>query len=75
MRDNKGNSSGILKEILSWITYIAGVLIVTWLIITFLGQRTVVIGESMQPTLSNGDNLIVDKISYRFRDPDTTLSV
>ena len=70
MRDNKGNSSGILKEILSWITYIAGVLIVTWLIITFLGQRTVVIGESMQPTLSNGDNLIVDKISYRFRDPE-----
>ena len=23
----------------------------------------------MEPTLSNGDNLIVDKISYRFRDP------
>ena len=26
-------------------------------------------GQSMEPTLSNGDNLIVDKISYRFRDP------
>ena len=24
----------------------------------------------MQPTLSDGDNLIVDKLSYRFHDPD-----
>lgn len=23
----------------------------------------------MLPTLQNGDNLIVDKLSYRFRDP------
>ena len=26
-------------------------------------------GSSMETTLQNGDNLIVDKISYRFRDP------
>ena len=30
----------------------------------------VVNGVSMQPTLSDGDNLIVDKLSYRFHDPD-----
>ena len=24
----------------------------------------------MEPTLSDGDNLIVDKLSYRFRDPE-----
>ena len=27
-------------------------------------------GHSMETTLSDGDNLIVDKISYRFRDPE-----
>lgn len=37
---------------------------------SFVGQRTVVNGVSMQPTLSDGDNLIVDKLSYRFHDPD-----
>ena len=37
--------------------------------ITFVGQRTEVNGSSMEPTLSNNDNLIVDKISYRFKDP------
>ena len=40
-----------------------------YLIITFVGQRTMVSGSSMETTLQDGDNLIVDKISYRFRDP------
>ena len=39
------------------------------MIINYVGQRTMVSGQSMEPTLSDGDNLIVDKISYRFRDP------
>ena len=39
------------------------------LIITFVGVRTVVDGRSMEPTLHDGNNLIVDKLSYRFRDP------
>ena len=38
--------------------------------ITFVGQRTEVEGASMENTLHNGDNLIVDKLSYRFRDPE-----
>ena len=40
------------------------------MIIHFVGQRTVVSGVFIQPTLSDGDNLIVDKLSYRFHDPD-----
>lgn len=59
----------ILKEILSTSLYILFVLILTYLIIHFVGQRTEVIGPSMEPTLHNGDNLIVEKISYRFNDP------
>ena len=59
----------VMKEIISTLVYVLGVLTVTWLVITFVGQRTEVDGESMEPMLSNGDNLIVDKISYRFRDP------
>ena len=41
----------------------------TFFITTFIGQRTQVNGESMYPALHNKDNLIVDKISYRFSDP------
>lgn len=59
----------VLKEILSTSLYLLVVLAITYLVIHFVGQRTQVQGESMEPTLQNGDNLIVDKITYRFRDP------
>lgn len=59
----------VVKEIFSTILYILIVLAVTYLVITFVGQRTQVKGSSMEPTLSDNDNLIVDKISYRFKDP------
>lgn len=60
----------MLHELLSWILYIAIVIALTYLVITYVGQRTEVNGESMMETLYDGDNLIVDKISYRFRDPE-----
>lgn len=56
-------------EILSLLLYIVVVFGICFLIITFVGQRSKVSGSSMEPTLSDGDNLIVDKISYRIHDP------
>lgn len=58
-----------LKEILKTSIYFLCVLIFALLIVTFVGQRTIVDGSSMESTLSDKDNLIVDKISYRFSDP------
>lgn len=57
------------REVLEMVVYILIVAALTWLLVTFVGQRTVVSGRSMNPTLENGDNLITDKISYRFSDP------
>ena len=59
----------IIKEILDTSVYLLVVLLLTYLVITFVGQRTVVSGASMEEALSDGDNLIVDKISYRFSEP------
>lgn len=66
---NQTERDGELKEVLGWILYILIVICATYLIVTYVGQRTKVSGDSMQATLQDGDNLIVDKISYRFRDP------
>ena len=60
----------VLKEILSTSVYLLVVLLITYLIVNFVGQRTEVVGSSMESTLSDGDNLIVDKITYRFHDPE-----
>jgi len=59
----------ILKEILSTSVYILVVLLITFLIVKYVAVRTEVIGPSMNPTLQSEDNLIVEKISYRFNDP------
>ena len=61
---------GILRELLEWIVFLLIIIGVTYLIITYVGQRTKVSGQSMETTLHDGDNLIVDKISYRFREPE-----
>lgn len=58
------------REILSTAVYLLAVVAVTFLFVQFVGQRTHVNGDSMNVTLENGDNLIVDKLSYRFKDPE-----
>ena len=64
----KNNS--VLKEIMGTSLYLLVVLILTFLVVTYVGQRTKVSGSSMEPMLSDGDNLIVDKLSYRFSEPE-----
>lgn len=59
----------VMREMISTLLYLLAVLCLTWLVITFVGQRTEVEGASMEATLYDGDNLIVDKITYRFKDP------
>jgi len=60
----------ILRELGGWIFYIFVIIFFTYIIITFVGQRTRVDGSSMETTLSDGDHLIVDKLSYHFHEPE-----
>lgn len=58
------------REIISTVLYLVLVVSLTFLFVYFVAQRTHVNGESMRPTLEDGDNLIVDKLSYRFSEPE-----
>ncbi len=60
---------GVLRELLSWIFYLLIIVVLTYVVVTYVGQRTRVSGSSMETTLSDGDNLIVDKWTYHFKDP------
>lgn len=55
-----------MSEALDWIIHIAIAIVVGVLIVMFVGQRTIVYDISMQPTLVEGDNLLVEKLGYRF---------
>lgn len=66
----KKKIKAIAREILSNSLFLLVVLVMTLLIVKYVGQRTVVVGDSMETTLQDGDNLIVNKIGYRFHDPE-----
>jgi len=59
----------ILKELISTAIYLGVVFVLTFLFITFVAQRTCVVGRSMESTLHDGDSLIIEKVSYRFSAP------
>lgn len=67
--EEKPEDINIVKELLSLIVYIGAVVLVCYLILTFVGCRSRVDGSSMYPTLSDNDSVWVDKLSYTFGDP------
>ena len=69
-RNEEQKETTLMKEIISTVVYLLVVVALTFLFVEFVGQRTHVNGDSMNATLENGDNLIVDKISYRFKNPE-----
>lgn len=60
---------GFIKKAINWGLYIGAILLVCFLFTNFVAVRTSVDGESMQPTLMNHDQLITEKVSYRFENP------
>lgn len=46
------------------------VLIIVYFLSGYVVERMKVRNVSMQPTLNSGDNILIDKISYRFRNPE-----
>ena len=65
----EGKKKSVMREIIGTIAYVAVICLVVFLVLRFVGQRTVVNGHSMDPTLANQENLIMDKLSYHFTDP------
>ena len=57
------------KEIIIWIVEVAAVILLSYLIVAFGLVRISMIGDSMQPTLQDGNSIIVNKMSFRFAKP------
>ena len=68
-RKKKRKERSLAGEILSWLLYLFIILAVIFLLLHFIGQKKQVQGMSMSPALDEGDSIIVDRLSYRFRDP------
>ena len=66
--DKKQNNS-LAKFILEIAIYIALLVLCVSIVPKYVIQRTKVDGTSMERTLQDKDNLLVEKISYRFHNP------
>lgn len=65
--DRKQKIRGVLIEA---IIYIAIIVLCVKVVPRYVIQRTIVDGDSMQNTLINRENLLVEKVSYHFKDPE-----
>lgn len=63
-------SKSVVKIVRSLFICVAIALVTGVLITKFVANHTTVEGPSMQPTLQNGDNLVVEKVSYLVGQPD-----
>jgi signal peptidase I len=52
-----------------YVSLVAAALAVAALLVTFVGQPFVVEGSSMEPSLQQGERLVVSKVAYRFGRP------
>ena len=60
---NKNNQKSFFDELISTIKYIISTLIIFFVINQFFFSPVMVDGDSMEPTLTNGDYLILNKFS------------
>ena len=65
--DTKDNVKGIIFDLLFYAVLIFACI---YILPNYVIQRTIVDGSSMADTLKDGENLYVEKISYRFKQPD-----
>ncbi len=57
------------SELLQWIEAIALALVIAWLLRSFVFERAIVEGHSMEDTLNDREHLIVYKLGYFFNEP------
>lgn len=59
----------ILIEIFIWAAQIAAVIFLAYFIIYYALEKTEMVGVSMESTLNDKDQVIINKFSYRFAEP------
>lgn len=57
-------NGNIVREVAVWIFELAVVIGIGILLVVFLGKKVTVIGNSMNPTLEAGDQVLVNKLAY-----------
>ena len=60
----------LIIRILIWAVILAAVITAAWAITTYCVEKTNMTGSSMESTLSDGDRIIINRMSYLKSDPE-----
>lgn len=70
VEERKPIAKKIIREVIIWAIEIMLVLSVAYLITAYGVERTIMLGNSMMPTLQNRDKILINKMVYRFFEPE-----
>ena len=63
-----GELNSKVKMLLKFLCFVIIIGVIVWLFNMFFYAPTIINGDSMKPALSDGDIVIIDKISYEYND-------
>ena len=69
-KKKKKKKGGFAGTLLETGLFILAVLVITFVISRYVVERVKVHNHSMEHTLEDGDSVLIDKLSYHFRDPE-----
>lgn len=58
-----------LRVILTFVVHVVAVIAVAWFLVWGVGKSQIITGQSMEPTLNIDDTVIIDRLTYKIRDP------
>lgn len=59
-----------LRLVVGWIVDIIVVISIAWFVVFALGTQITVTGQSMEPVLSQGETVLMNRLAYQFTDPE-----
>lgn len=65
---DQGKSHSTMAEVWSWIRIVL-IAVIVGLAVSLIVKPSLVVGESMSPTLSNSDYLILNRLAYKLGEP------
>ena len=68
-RQRKKINLPLVREVLSWIVELVVVIGLAYVLVSFFGIRTNVVGHAMEQTLENDDDILVNKFAYIISKP------
>jgi signal peptidase I len=69
MKENQKKKKSVVRTIFLWTFEILVVILIAYVVVYFFGQRRTNIGQSMDVTLSGGDTVLLNVLSYQLGSP------